>query len=248
MLKELYQAIFADAVKSVSPKTLDLPGGKLLLVVPGESSIQIDKDDVQCHDRVSSFDSMTEWCSRYEEDKLVVQVHGDRVFVSANRTSPTKLNTVRFDLVQTKALSDLIDWMNRPRTQSQVVAGLRTSLSGTFDPSILPIFRRLDFQRKNDGSKTVSHTGESLGKSVEARAQTASGEIPDNLIFDLNLYSNVSTTIVTLRFALDVDAVNELIRIAPVGDTLNDAFRSTGLHLVQMIKQDLPKALVILCD
>lgn len=248
MLKELYQQVVADAQKSVVPKLIDLPGGKVLLYVPGSEPEVLDKDCVLHADVVSSTESMLDWCGCYDEADLVVKVFRGHVVVAANRTAAHLADMLQFDLTPTRAFADLLGWVDRPRTQQQVVAALRTTLDGTFDEKLLPIFRRLDFQRKNDGSKSITHTGESLGKSIEARAQTASGEIPETVVFNTTVYSNIVTPPVYLQFALDVDPTNELIKIAPIGDCIGDAYQVCSRSIVADLKMKLPRALVICCD
>lgn len=247
MLKELYQQVVTDTKLSLVPKLIDLPDGQVLLYEPGGESKVLIKDRVLHEDIVSSTESMLDWCEHYDED-LIVKVFHHRIVVASNRDHAHTLNTLTFDLSLTKAFSDLMQWIDRPRTQQQVVAGLRTALAGTFDEKLLPIFRRLDFTRKNDGGKTIGHTGESLGKSIEARAQSGSGEIPETLVFDLPVYSNIIAPSVTLRFALDVDPNQEQIKITPVGDCIGDAYKICNRSIVADLKVKLPEALVICCD
>ena len=248
MLKELYVQVVEDTKKSVVPNLINLPGGKVLLHVPGTESKVLEKNNVQHSDIVSSTESMLDWCERYEEENLVLKVFSRFIEVTADRNHEHLRNAVRFDLEHTRAMVDLLDWISRPRIQQQVVAAMRTTLAGTFDDAkLLPIFRRLDFQRRNDGGKSIAHAGESLGKSIEARAQSASGEIPETLVFDLNVYGNILTPSVTLRFALDVDANQELIKISPVGDCIPDAYKVASRSIVADLKTKLPKALVVCC-
>jgi hypothetical protein len=53
---------------------------------------------------------------------------------------------------------------------------------------------------------------------------------------------------VSLRFALDVDATQELIKIAPVGDCIDEAYRLCIRSIVADLKTKLPKALVVCCE
>lgn len=248
MLKELYEKIVADAKEAIAPRLIDIPGGKVLLICDGSSPQIIEKDDVLHSDTVSSMGSMLEWCSIYEETELYIRVHKDRVCIDANRSRAHLVQKLQFKLEYTRSFSDLSSWAERPRSQQQVVSALRTALSGTFDDPLLPIFRRLDFLRKNDGTRSVNHTGESLGKSVEARAQTASGEIPEIMVFNTPIYSNVASAPCALRFALDVDANQELIKISPIGDCVPAAFAEAQSELAADIKQKLPGSLVVCCN
>lgn len=248
MLKELYQQVVADTKASIVPKLIDLPDGEMLLYAPGGESRILTKDRVLHADIVSCTESMLDWCMCHAEDELVIKVFHNRIVVASSRDYAHQTDTCQFDLKLTKAFADLLFWLERPRTQQQVVAALRTTLVDTFDEKLLPIFRRLDFTRKNDGSKSITHTGESLGKSVEARAQTASGEIPDTLWFSTEVYNNILAPSISLRFALDVDATQELIRISPVGDCIADAYMVSSRAIVADLKQKLPKALVVSCE
>lgn len=248
MLKELYLEVVANTRAAMVPKLVDLPDGKVLLYTPGSAPEVLDKDRVLHADNVSSTESMLDWCACYGESDLVVKVFRSRIEVSAYRSTAHLTDTLKFDLTLTPAVADLLLWCERPRTQAQVVAALRTTLAETFDDKMLPIFRRLDFSRKNDGSKSISHTGESLGKSVEARAQTASGEIPEILAFATEVYSNISAPPVLLRFALDVDANQEIIKITPIGDSIIHAYQVSSRAIVADLKAKLPEALVVCCE
>jgi len=247
MLKELYQQLVADAKAAVAPKIIEIPGGNVLLQIGSESRV-LQKDPVLFNDSVSSIDSMLDWCGRMNEDELFISVHHTYILVQSKREYAHTTDRLRFDLKLSAAMVDLLAWASRPRTQQQVVTALRTTLDGTFDNKYLPIFRRLDFSRKNDGSKSIAHTGESLGKSIEARAQSASGEIPEKLVFDVNVFSNINSPGVSLWFALDIDANIEQIKIEPIGDCIGDAYRLCAKTIVADLKRDLPKALVVCCD
>ncbi len=248
MLKELYQQLVADAKAAVGPKLIELPGGKVLLHIPDGESKVLDVNPVLFNDKVSSVDSMLDWCGRMNEDELFISVYQTSILVQSKREHFHTTDRLRFDLKMTEAMIDLLAWANRPRTQQHVVSSLRTTLADTFDDKYLAIFRRLDFSRKNDGTKSIAHTGESLGKSVEARAQSASGEIPEKLVFDINVFSNIHTPGVSLWFALDIDATIEQISIKPIGDCIGDAYRLCAKTIVADLKKELPKALVVCCD
>lgn len=248
MLKELYQQLVADAKAAVLPKLIELPGGRVLLHIPDGESKVLDVNPVLFNDKVSSVDSMLDWCGRMNEDELFISVHSTYIMVESKREHAHTTDRLRFDLKLTAAMVDLLAWASRPRTQQQVVTALRTTLAETFDDKYLPIFRRLVFTRKNDGSKSIAHTGESLGKSVEARAQSASGEIPEKLVFDVNVFSNIPSPPVSLWFALDIDATIEQISIDPIGDCIGDAYRLCSKTIVADLKRELPKALVVCCD
>lgn len=248
MLKELYQAIVSDANMAMKPQLLAIPGGQVMILAPGREPEVRDLDRKLHRDEVASVASLISWCETYDQAELVVKVFNDLITVDASRDLAHENDQVGLKLCHCKAFADLLLWIERPRSNAAVVTALRTWLYGTFDEKYLPIFRRLDFTRRNDGSKSVSHTGESLGKSIEAKAQSASGEIPEVLSFNLRLYNNVLCPSVDLRFAVDVDANAELIKLTPIGDCIPDAFLATKRALVDDLESKLPNALVLDCN
>jgi len=120
MLKELYQQVVSDTKASVTPKLIDLPDGKVLLYAPGSEPEVFNKDRVLHTDIVSSTESMLDWCSRYEEDDLVVKVFHERIEAVSNRDSAHLTDTLRFDLKLTKAISDLLFWIERPTLRNSL--------------------------------------------------------------------------------------------------------------------------------
>lgn len=248
MLKELYEAIVSDAHMAMKPQLLAIPGGQVMVLAPGREPEIRDLDRNVHRDKVASVASLTDWCETYDQAELVVKVFNDLITVDASRDLAHENDQVGFKLCHSKAFADLLLWIERPRSNAAVVTALRTSLYGTYDDKYLPVFRRLDFTRRNDGSKSVSHTGESLGKSIEAKAQSASGEIPEVLTFNLFLFNNVICPSVDLRFAVDVDANAELIKLTPISDCIPVAFQVTKRAIVDDLQSKLPNALVLDCN
>ncbi len=242
MLKEFVDSIVALARTSAAPSTVDLPNNKMLLVVDGSVETLI-KDRRTHSDVVLSLPSFIEWC--LDRDDLVIKVSNDRIFAVSNRDIQHESDSAVLGLQQSNAYADLLDWCKTPRTVSATVKGLRTKLAGTHDTSYLSVFKRLDFTRKNDGSKSVTHTGESMGKLVEMAAQSGAGEIPEVLSFRVRLFAGLPVSDYDLRFAVNVDASTEVISIAPVGDCIVDAHQSTRVELVERLKAEYPQAMVL---
>jgi hypothetical protein len=195
MLKELYEQIVADARDSVAPSKMDLPDGKVLIIAPGLAPTILPRDTVRFKDQVASMTSLLDWCANEDTNGLVIKVMPSKIEATANRFDPSGSDSAQFNLEHSKAYVDLMDWVSRPRAIQDVVKGLRTALAGTFDEKYLPIFRRVDFSRKNDGTRSVSHTGESLGKSVEAKAQSSSGKVALNQLIQAWLINRHATVI-----------------------------------------------------
>jgi hypothetical protein len=100
--------------------------------------------------------------------------------------------------------------------------------------------RSLDFTRRNDGSRTIEHGRESLGKSIEMQVQSKQGELPE--VFEINLpwYSTspVNEGWFRLSVTLDLDAASEAIRFVVRGDDL-DRYNQQALKMVQRIVHEM---------
>jgi len=156
---------------------------------------------------------------------------------------PHESDSASLSLERSAAYADLLDWCKSTRSVAQTVKGLRTKLAGTFDSGYVSIFSRLDFKRRNDGTKSAAHTGESMGKMVEAAAQSSAGEIPEVILFRVKLFAGMAISEHDLRFAVTVDPNAETISIAPVGDCIQDAHQATRVELLTRLKKEFPESL-----
>lgn len=242
MLKEFVESIVTLAKGSTEPRTIDLPGDKLLVVVGDTVETHV-KDRVLHQDTIVSLTSLIDWCSG--RDNLTIKVANKVIHASSNRSVRIERDTATLMLEHSTAYGDLLEWCDSARTVAATVKGLRSKLAGTYDASYLSVFKRLDFSRKNDGSKSVTHTGESMGKMVEMAAQSGAGEIPEVLLFRCRLFSGIPTSECDLRFAVNVDANTETVSLAPVGDCLQDAHQATRVELVGRLKSEFENALVL---
>lgn len=242
MLKEFVGSIVDLARGSVTPTLVDLPDNKVLLVV-GESVETLTKNRATHCDMIVSLPSLLDW--GFDRQDLVFKVSNSKIVAESNRDYPHDSDKAALAFVESQPYADLLDWCKTPRTVAATVKGLRTKLAGTFDVGYLSVFKRLDFSRKNDGTKSVSHVGESMGRSVEMAAQSGAGEIPETLLFRCRLFAGLPIGECDLRFAVNVDANSETISIAPVGDCIVDAYQVARIELVARLKEEFKESLVL---
>lgn len=247
MLAEFVKAIGEMAVKSATVTTVELPNNRQLIVYPNGTTETVVKNRKVQTDAIASFTSFCDWVSLLGKKTNVIKVTNASVSVATDPSNPHESDSAKMDLKQSAAYADLLDWVKSPRAVRPLVRGLRTTLAGTFDPAYLGIFKRLDFSRKNDGSKSVTHTSESMGRSVEMAAQSGAGEIPEVLVFEVKLFDGLPIDSYELRFAVDVDANTETVAITPVGSCISDAHQSTRLEIISRLKTEFESALVIEC-
>lgn len=242
MLKDFVESIANLARSSTEPRTVELPGNKILVVVGDSVETHVKNRDTH-NDKLVSLTSLIDWCVNRAD--LTLKVANDYILATANRDIRIDSDTALLKLENSAAYADLLDWCKAPRTVAATVKGLRSKLAGTYDTSYLGVFKRLDFSRRNDVAKGVTHTGESMGKMVEMAAQSGAGEIPETLLFRCRLFAGIPTGECDLRFAVNVDANTETISITPVGDCIQDAHQATRVELVGRLKAEFEGALVL---
>lgn len=248
MLAEFVKSIQHLSNQAREPKVTQLPGGKMLVTVGEGPGIEYDNNPIPAKDNnLGTLDALIDWCSHYDEIVDVqIDVHAYSILAVYDRQNPKgACDQCAFQYEQSVALDDLLEWEASPRSQSKVVKALRTDLYGTCDPKYLQVFRRIDFSRKNDGARTVSNTGESMGKSVEAVAQSSAGEIPEVLRFTVSLFDIPGARPQELVFACTVDPNTESIAINAVGGSVFSAIRNHRLAMVERLKEAFPTALVL---
>lgn len=247
MLAEFVKSISELATKSHGVKTVDLPANKMMIVHVDGTTETLDKNRLTQSDKIASFTSFCDWVNALGKPSNVIKVSNNYISVATDPFSPHDSDTASMPMALSEPYADLLDWVKAPRAVRPLVRGLRTKLYGTFDDRYLSIFKRLDFSRKNDGSKSVTHTSESMGRSVEMAAQSGAGEIPDTLVFDVKLFDGLPVDSYELRFAVDVDANAETVAITPVGSCIVDALQGTRSDIISRLKAEFDKSLVIEC-
>ena len=222
--------------KSNDPKTLDLPGNKLLLVHPDGKSEIFDKGDALRDDKVASLSSLIDWCSNNGADGFLdVWVSEKTVVAVNNYGDPASTDKATLQLVGSRAWETLAWWNGKGFKQKEAVRLLRGPLADTFDGQHLRVLKNLDFTRKSDGSRTASHKGESLGRSVEAATQSRDGDIPEVIAFTVPRFDFEGSPTITIKMAVEVDGEADTISLFVIGDAFVQGTRSA----LNEIKNDL---------
>jgi hypothetical protein len=242
MLRDFVEAIAGLARSAAEAKVVELPNNQML-VLYGDTVEKHSRNRKTHKDNIASLQSLIDWS--LDREDLVFKVSDVDVAVVSNRDMPHESDSASLSLERSAAYADLLDWCKSTRSVAQTVKGLRTKLAGTFDSGYVSIFSRLDFKRRNDGTKSAAHTGESMGKMVEAAAQSSAGEIPEVILFRVKLFAGMAISEHDLRFAVTVDPNAETISIAPVGDCIQDAHQATRVELLTRLKKEFPESLVI---
>lgn len=249
MLADFVQKLWDLGERAHQVQQIDLPANRRRLIMADGSVEDVTRDPERVQTSLLSFKSLLDWCDRFGRGQSSLIEVGERsVHVLSDYRNRHLNDTAELMLVKSAGVLALENWENVGLSQRQVMRLLRTELAGSFDERYLSIFRRLDFQRRNDGTKELKHTGESLGRSIEKQAQSLEGEIPETLVFTLPIYSNVPGEHQTLRFAVDVDADAESIEISPINDCFTSAYRTAREQLIERLESEFATILIIEAD
>ena len=119
-----------------------------------------------------------------------------------------------------------------PFQQKPFVLFLKRLMRGAIDDSLLAAVRVIEFKRRNDGSGTVQHGKESLGRSVEAEVQGMSA-IPEIVVANVPVYSTPGCDQRHgIGLSIDIDPDQQTFSLTPLADELTFAIHAAqrALH------------------
>lgn len=242
MLKEALEFQHGLGKAAMEPVRVELPGNKLLINIGGEHQT-IDRDAPSRRDTVTTLASFIDWANNRPDDQLLdVWVTPKHVEAVWNFAEPHKSERCRLPLEHSQAWKTLADWDGKSANQRETVRRLRGPLYDTYDVNYLRVFKAMDFGRKNDGARSVSHKGESMGKSVESLAQSREGDIPEVIAFSVPCYDFEGSPLVVVRMAVEVNADNEAIGLFAIGDTFIQGIRASQAEIRTTIAGKVPVA------
>ena len=85
--------------------------------------------------------------------------------------------------------------------------------------TVVQSFRKLQFNRRSDGTRTVEHGKESLGRSVEAEVN-GSIDIPEEIQIDVRVFKN-HPFVGRLILGVEIDHENERVEFFPIESSLD---------------------------
>lgn len=236
MIKEALQHLIELGQKAAEVERLALPGGQVLIKMPGGEYMERADDPTPVFDKLETVDDLASWLrDNGDMGNLPTVFVGESIIEAALYRTEARRAVV--ELKHSAAFKCLEMWCKAEAgfAQARVVRLLRGELAGCYNPAILAVFRRLDFTRRKQAGGELSHNKESLGRSVEAMAQSSSGEIPETILFDVPLYTLPEAGKVPISVAVQVNSETETIAIYPEGDTIERAERETRERLRSVI-------------
>jgi len=228
MLADFVKSIAEMATARREPKVVELPGHRFLLVQPDGSTeaFALPRKDVA--DNVADLEGFVALLGNHS-----VMLEGEPiVFIGAATSgigvvairgfcdSEFRRDSVTLALNPSAALLAVQQMMQWQKPKDFVNA-FRDKLFDCSEADLLTKLRAIDFRRKNDGTRSIQHGSESLGRSVEAVVQSRAGELPEFTRLVIPWYEHEDfDTRQELTVCLDLNATDEMMRLVPRGDSL----------------------------
>jgi hypothetical protein len=244
MLAEMIKAIVGLADERRQFRTLVEPDTRHMKVMNPDGSLE--RLEIPSFRNYQAIDlpSLVSLLGLAEGPRLVfVGACEDGVSVMCYLDELDRKETVRMTVEYSQAYAAFVK-LNDWQKQKLVVTTLRDQLFGSTESGLLGKLRSLDFTRRNDGTKTIEHGRESMGRSIELAVQSKNGEIPEKVTFRIPMFASrdFSKFIATCDCSLDLDASMEAIRFVPTGDQLESAIEYSILHVADTIREGLDAA------
>ena len=246
MIREALEFLHGLSTDAQKIEPVEFGRRQVLVRQPNGQVMEMTKEQPPRMHTVHSLESLTR-ILKYVDDldgTPMAFIDSDGAYAYFDHSERDDFVTLPFEVSSAmKSLEQLQQWTG----QRDLIRVLRSELAGTFDPKFLAVIRRLDFSRKNDGRGEISHTRESLGRSVEKTVQSQEGDIPDTVPFTFSWLDQPRDipSRITAVMAVDVDMTNEMFRLLPVGDSIESAQEEVLDEMVARVAEELQEACVV---
>lgn len=243
MLKEFVEAISGLAIRASEPKLLkDAVDPRTAYLVANGVCTPTTVQPPLLKSPVETFESLFDAIKTFGGE--AASVWHNRNSVVAMLDNADRLEGVRLALRmsdQFKALTSL----PKAFDQRSLILFLKRNLAGAVDETLISIFRKLDFQKREDGGGAIKHGDESLGRSIQA-AVTGAAEIPEFVTATVIVYSNPEVRFsVTVRLSVDIDVQRCVIELTPLPDEIERAILATQEYIGTTLLDLAPEQVAI---
>lgn len=242
ILKDAMQVLIDLTKKSEAPQKLDIDRYTHGYVVNGELKVLDKYYDLKA--KVETVNCLAAAVGRYADNATIfVGEIGKTVVAQVDEGDPNRC--IYMPLTKSKALT-LAEDLDEI-TQRELIKLLRGPLFGCIEESFLKIIRRLSVVKKSSLQSNKGHATDTFGRSVDAEAVSAEGDIPEMVLVTVPVFDNVGVADLSASFrcAVTVDPVSEQCSLVPVGDELKRELDMARQVVVHSIKKAMPNATVV---
>ncbi len=205
----------------------------------------ITTEDIPPKDRASTIYSLSDFISAAKDGELCKNpeiFHSDCNDLVLVLSRMDRRETIKMLLEYSCRFQALIRLgQNRtPLSVKDLVRFLRFEMNDCGAEPFIEAIRKLDFQRRSDGSVEVTHGRESLGKSVEAAVQQADS-IPQEFTLTVSVYGTTGVADMTkkaIRIGVYIDATAETIELKPLAEEVANAVRHAQIDIGDKLRKE----------
>lgn len=243
MLAEFVKQISELAVKSAALNKVDLPGDRYALK-NGDSVSFHDVPPEHRQHLVERIDDLETAAKSFAINAAAVSAfHNDRSIV-LTLDSESRRDRVTMPLKHSPQFKTLLS-LGAELQPAQLVRLLRHDLYGVVPDGLLPLVRRVDFKRRNDGSSNIQHGKESLGKSIEAEISGAEN-IPEYVTMMAPVYDAPDLSQkYPVECSLDINAMAGTFRLCPLPGQLDMAIHAAHAFIHERLTDAIDQATVL---
>lgn len=246
MITEAMQWIAAQVTKAQSPQLLrvdDIPN-KVWVAHGGTLHTQ-DTEPPPLRLLVHSLGSLVAVVKNQVFDSAGVHIYvsGDSISV-VDQSLDRRRGWCMLQLEQSIPLLRLVQIDGQSLSHAQFMRDFRTVFDRCAPAGFAGRFAKLDFKRRNDGTRTIEHGRESLGKSIEA-AVAGADELPNEVTLQLPLFATDGLRdLYDVECRILIDADNEerplSIHVRPDAIThlVSKQLRDTATSLAEILDTD----------
>lgn len=243
MLAEFVQSIVDLTNASTSFRSHDLPDGKnRIIMTPTGELREVPIPPPRRRWTAGDLDSFVRLLGDVDTDPIVFITQTNSGFdAAAYLCKHNRDETVTLNIAPSGAYTALVELHRCWHDQKTVVQLLRDQLYDAAPAGLIAAMRSLEFGRRNDGSRTIEHGRESLGRSVESEVKAKHGDLPETVQLTLPFFATAPFNEFQYRVhvAIDLDATNEKIRFIPRGDELTQELHRAARNIREVIDDEL---------
>ncbi len=216
---------------------LPLPDGELLVVLPDGRAETYEARILDRRDKLLTLDSLIQWVALRPAAAEVFVGETSVVAVNYLDTAPT-INEASFGLLHSPAWTCLEDWIGHSRTQQEVIRMLRGPLHGCCSAGLLGVFRSIEFRNEMKSERTIKTSADSMRRSARREAMSGGQELPEELVFQVQVFDIQDSPTLSVPVAVDVDYEAERIRLIQIGNSIEEAALAARRWIVaQFVEQ-----------
>lgn len=246
MLREALDFIFTRADEAANPKPIVRKvNPRLRKVYYAGIAEDEEVDRPLAKHKLNTIDSLARFAENFGQDPSVLYLAEDGIKLVLDDADRQEMAWMGFEYSpQFTAMMGLQNGLS----QKALVRTLRTVMAGCVrNDDIIKIIRQIEFDVNRGSRSAVSHTQESMGRSIEKQVRAQAGELPEEIRFVLPMFSTPAdvNTDIELVLAVEIEMEAEKIALTPTGNSLQRERQRVMGEIFHKLESVMPEKVVI---